>query len=44
MDCALVGMTDEAQVAANVALADDLSNRLDLGALNDRYQLDMNAL
>ncbi len=44
VDCALVGMVNEEQAAANVALADDLSNRLDLDALNDRYNLDMNAL
>lgn len=44
VDCALVGMVSEEQVAANVELAEDLSNRLDLVALNDRYSLDMKAL
>jgi aryl-alcohol dehydrogenase-like predicted oxidoreductase len=44
VDCALVGMVSEEQVAANVALAEDLSNRLDLVALNDRYALNMAAL
>jgi len=44
VDCALVGMTSEEQVARNVALVEDLSNRLDLVALNDRYNLDLNAL
>ena len=44
VDCALVGMTTQEQVAANAALADDLTNRLDLVALNDRYSLDLGAL
>jgi aryl-alcohol dehydrogenase-like predicted oxidoreductase len=44
VDCALVGMVSQEQVAANAALVEDLSNRLDLPALNDRYSLDMKAL
>ncbi len=44
IDCALIGMTNCDQVRTNVALADDLSNRLDLAALNDRYALDLDSL
>ncbi len=41
VDCALVGMKAAEEVEANVALAEDLSNRLDLDALNDRYSFDL---
>ncbi len=44
VDCALIGMRNEREVAMNIALADDLSNRLDLTRLNDRYNLDLDAL
>lgn len=38
VDCALVGMRTVAEVAANVALADDTAARLDLRALHNRFQ------
>lgn len=44
IDCALIGMRSEREVEMNVELAEDLSNRLDLARLNDRYNLDLDAL
>ncbi len=37
VDCAVVGMRNAQEVAANVALAEDTSSRLNLTALHDRF-------